>query len=104
MKHAFTVCCLAALPILIALGAAAQDNASADRIEEDWELVIASPDPDVTGPQITMTMKPDASDSSPTMLLNLNYRDQPSFSSGGSRSSSGPVTTCSRPPPRGRPC
>jgi len=73
----------AVLQIPLALGTTAGGNPSADRIEEDWELVVSSPDPSLNGPQITMTMKPAPVDSAAFMLFNLNFRDYPSFNGGG---------------------
>ena len=55
----------------------------ADRIEEDWELVLANPDPDLTCPQISTTLKLDNTDTSPVCVFSLNFRDFPSFSPGG---------------------
>ena len=57
--------------------------AGADTVEEDWELVLATPDPDVTSPQITTSMPLDASAESPALNFILNYRDTPSFVEGG---------------------
>jgi hypothetical protein len=83
MRRAFALLCLTAVPFSLALGTSVLDTPAADRIEEDWELVVASPDSSLVGPQITMTMKPSSDDSSPVMIFNLNYREQPSFSPGG---------------------
>ena len=57
--------------------------AGADAVEEDWELVLATPDPDVTSPQITTSMQLDSSVELPTMNFILNYRDTPAFAAGG---------------------
>ncbi len=54
-----------------------------DRVEEDWELVIARPDLPAAGPQITTTMRPAGLTSSPVINFNLNYRDRPQFQAGG---------------------
>ena len=58
-------------------------SATIDRIEEDWKLVIASPNPDEVGPQITTCMSPVSDGSTSFVAFNLNYRDQPSFQAGG---------------------
>lgn len=55
----------------------------ADRVEEDWELVIASPDVDGVGPQVTTSMSPSGDSSSPLVAFDLNYREYPSFQAGG---------------------
>lgn len=55
-----------------------------DAVEEDWELEIAEPDIDGVGPQVTVVMCPGADrTSSPFVVFDLNYRDQPSFNAGG---------------------
>ena len=54
-----------------------------DRVEEDWVLVIGSPNPDEVGPQITTCMSPVSDESTSFVAFDLNYRDDPSFRSGG---------------------
>jgi len=83
MSRAFALGFLLVLPICSALDANLAGPAAADRIEEDWELVIATPDPAVTCPQITTTMMPDASDPTTVLSFNLNYREAPTFYAGG---------------------
>lgn len=58
------------------------DLPSADRIEEDWELVVAEPDLSLLGPQITIVMRP-TSDNPLQAQFKLNYRDHPTFEAGG---------------------
>ncbi len=86
MHRAFSTIVLAALAI-DSIGwatLARADVSQADRIEEDWELVITSPDPAGAGPQITTSMSPTGDIAeAPFVRFNLNYRDQPSFSPGG---------------------
>ncbi len=53
------------------------------RVEEDWELVIATPDLEGAGPQITTCMAPVPSDTTRFVAFNLNYRADPSFIAGG---------------------
>lgn len=85
MPRALALMVLAALapPLAPTPAVDAGDPATADRVEEDWVLVIASTDPSLTCPQITMKMAPDADASSPAMLFNLNYRDHPDYAAGG---------------------
>lgn len=52
------------------------------RIEEDWELVLNTPDLSFPTPQIVMTMKP-ARTSSKSCLFLVNHHDNPSFKAGG---------------------
>ena len=52
-------------------------------VEEDWELVIATPDPDTTGPQIICTLSPQGNMSGLYGTLELNHQTVPDFSPGG---------------------
>lgn len=64
--------------------AAAQITLAADRVEEDWRLIVATPDVDGVGPQITTSMCPMADRTqAPFVAFDLNYREYPSFSAGG---------------------
>src|SRR5690348_6875547 len=54
-----------------------------DRVEEDWELVIATPDTVGAGPQMTTSMSPVADDTGPFVAFDLNYREYPDFVAGG---------------------
>jgi hypothetical protein len=53
------------------------------RIEEDWEMVVASPDPDCAGPQITCVMSPTGNLAGAYAAFELNQRSLPSFQPGG---------------------
>ncbi|HEV3167467.1 MAG TPA: hypothetical protein VGZ22_25895 [Isosphaeraceae bacterium] len=56
----------------------------ADQVEEDWQLVVGTPDPVATGPQITTSMCPTNDlTSSPFVAFDLNYREYPAFTPGG---------------------
>lgn len=74
---------LALLPLCVTPGADAQVDSTADRIEEDWSVTIATPDPGVTCPQISTTIKVDPSESTCSAMFTLNYRDSPTFLAGG---------------------
>jgi hypothetical protein len=52
------------------------------RVEEDWELVIGTPSPVETGPQITTTMSPYGDNTNTFVAFNLNFRMNP-FRAGG---------------------
>lgn len=52
------------------------------RVEQDWELVIATPDPTTTSPQIYIQMDPYPNSAKGGLFL-LNYQDSPSFVAGG---------------------
>lgn len=62
---------------------AGSESSDFDRIEEDWELVVANPDPVVVGPQVTTCVNPFGLAASPFVTFNLNYRERPSFQAGG---------------------
>jgi hypothetical protein len=52
-------------------------------IEEDWQVVLGTPDPVGVGPQLTTCMSPASDGSTSYFALNLNYCDSPSFQAGG---------------------
>ncbi len=54
-----------------------------DRIEEDWELSVGEPDPEIDAPQITTSMIPFPSAPNLNLQVNLNHALKPDFSSGG---------------------
>ena len=54
-----------------------------DRVEEDWALVIESPDLIAEGPQLTTSMSPAGDIDGLFVAFNLNYRGQPPYQSGG---------------------
>jgi hypothetical protein len=54
-----------------------------DQVQEDWKLVVATPDQAAVGPQITTCMSPVSDDSSPFVAFDMNYREFPSFTAGG---------------------
>lgn len=80
-------CFLSTAVVAIAFGvaaqvASAQNIKSANRIEEDWVLVVdesASPD----GPQVNTVMGPTADLSMPVVALDINYRHDPIYAAGG---------------------
>jgi hypothetical protein len=75
---------LAAFALVCSLAMGQQPAGPApDKIEEDWQVVLATPDPDATGPQLTTCMSPVSDNSTPFVAFDLNYCDYPSFSPGG---------------------
>ncbi len=72
---------LFALPLGVLLG---QTPAIVpDKVEEDWKLVVSTPDYVGVGPQITTAMSPVGDDSTPFAAFDLNYREYPNFQAGG---------------------
>jgi hypothetical protein len=53
------------------------------RVEEQWELVIATPDPGSDAPQVTCLLSPCGEIAYTHAVFELNQRTQPSFSPGG---------------------
>ncbi|MCR4416030.1 MAG: hypothetical protein NUV77_26740 [Thermoguttaceae bacterium] len=53
------------------------------RVEEDWEMVVATPDPDIAGPQVTCVISPTGSLAGVYAAFELNQRSLPSFHPGG---------------------
>ena len=54
-----------------------------DAVEEDWVLVVGTPDPQGVGPQITTAMSPVSDNSTPFVAFDIDYVEFPSFSPGG---------------------
>jgi hypothetical protein len=74
---------LATIALAGTIGLGQTTSPTIDRVEEDWQLVIASPNPDEVGPQITTCMSPVSDGSTSFFALDLNYRDYPSYQAGG---------------------
>lgn len=64
-------------------GVAHGDTPKVVRVEEDWELVLATPDPNVTAPQVTCSIFPWTGTDSLFATFELNHQSQPDFVSGG---------------------
>jgi hypothetical protein len=54
-----------------------------DTVQEDWQLVIGTPDTVEQGPQITTCMSPVSDGSTPFVAFDMNYREYPTFQPGG---------------------
>ncbi|GAC1335815.1 MAG: hypothetical protein NVSMB14_03340 [Isosphaeraceae bacterium] len=54
-----------------------------DSVQEDWQLVVTTPNTIDGGPQITTSMSPVADKSVPFVDFDLNYSELPNFASGG---------------------
>jgi len=53
------------------------------RVEEDWELVVSTPDPDTDGPQVICVSSPGEGMNSLHANFELNLRSLPGFAPGG---------------------
>ncbi|HEX5443043.1 MAG TPA: hypothetical protein VFW87_04400 [Pirellulales bacterium] len=70
---------------IIALASAVQAQApSSDvfRVEQDWQLVLLTPDASLNGPQVTCVISPLTTDDA-YCAFDLNYHTQPDYSAGG---------------------
>jgi hypothetical protein len=61
--------CLAEIPIV--------------KVEEDWELRVLNPDPNVGGPQVTCAVSPTSDIRSVYAVFEVNHRSEPDFVPGG---------------------
>ncbi len=62
---------------------AAAQTPSVVRVEEDWELVVATPDPGSAGPQVTCAISPGPDLAGVYGTFEINHRSLPSFQPGG---------------------
>ena len=53
------------------------------RIEEDWELVVTTPETTSNSPQVTCAMSATGTDESDYMSFEMNLQSQPSYAIGG---------------------
>jgi hypothetical protein len=74
---------LGLLCVLLWATAATAEEPEIVGVEEDWELVLATPDPDSTAPQIICSMSPFANVQSLHCTLELNHQTVPYFTPGG---------------------
>jgi hypothetical protein len=61
----------------------AQSSVSVTEVQEDWELVVDTPDPNSSGPQVTCSIAPHTDDDSHYAAFELNHRTLPEFERGG---------------------
>lgn len=79
--------CLQCLVLILSgerpVRALAIDVLSTVRIEEDWELVVSTPETNSNSPQVTCAMSPVGSDESAYMSFEINHQSQPDYAIGG---------------------
>jgi len=85
MYRTLTASLALAVALAVTLGASsqAQSTPQPDRVEEDWQLVLGTPNTNVNCPQLSTAMLSTGVDTDPHLVFKLNYRDQPSYQSGG---------------------
>jgi len=81
----WTFRCLLALLLTVAWAAMAhaETGPTIMRVEEDWELILATPDPDSDAPQVTCVISPTGDVTSVYAAFELNHQSLPSFTPGG---------------------
>jgi hypothetical protein len=73
----------ASLVVSLASAMAQTSSPVIDQVQEDWQLVVTTPDVPAVGPQITTCMSPVSDNSTPFVAYDLNYREYPQFAAGG---------------------
>lgn len=76
---------LLSIATLVAASAAADDPADSRivRVEEDWELVVATPDPSNDAPQVSVVFAPTADVDWAYAEFDINHHSHPDFIAGG---------------------
>jgi hypothetical protein len=74
---------MAVIPARPAGGDEPPGSPAPDRVEEDWEAVIAVPDQAAEGPQLTTCMTPHREEPSRFVAFTVNYRLRPTVQPGG---------------------
>lgn len=82
LRFALLCGALAALAMFPAM-AMGQVVGSVMKVEEDWEMVVLEPSPDITAPQITCLISPVGNIDGVYAALELNHGSMPDFISGG---------------------
>ena len=83
MSFSRSIIVLAAVFLALPGTPALAQSPTPDKVEEDWQVVIATPDIIGVGPQITTCMSPLSDVSTTFVAFNLNYSQNPSFQAGG---------------------
>jgi hypothetical protein len=74
---------LAAIVALLGSGPPAAQATDVVRVEQDWELVVSTPDAASDAPQITTSISPTGSVESLHAVFVLNHRTLPRYAAGG---------------------
>jgi len=71
------------LAVCFAAAAPAEDDAVIVRVEEDWELVVQTPDANSHGPQVSCAISPIGNVDGVYGVFVVNHRSLPAFAGGG---------------------
>ena len=84
-RSRISCCATWALVAFVALPLCAQTETPLNvmQVEEDWELVLLTPDSNTTAPQVVATMAPSQDFDSLYAAFEINHHSQPEFSPGG---------------------
>src|SRR5687767_11438678 len=74
----FRVLSVAAMLAAVAELAAAQ-SLEVVRVDEDWEMVVGTPNPETDGPQVSCVLSPIGNLSSHYLVLDLNHQGMPNY-------------------------
>jgi hypothetical protein len=74
---------LAASVLFVAASSAAEPDNRIVRVEEDWELHVATPDPDNDAPQVSVVFAPTGNVDWAYAEFDINHHSHPSFVPGG---------------------
>ena len=69
--------------LLVADAKAWADSPVVTKVEEDWELQVATPDPDGNAPQVITVISPNATIDAVHAVFELNHITQPDYAAGG---------------------
>src|SRR5689334_15934077 len=83
MRRLLSTGLLAVLALNSSMNSARAQTTPPDQVQEDWQIVIGTPDPTGAGPQLSTMLSPVSDGSQPFFIFNLNYRESPTFSPGG---------------------
>jgi hypothetical protein len=72
-----------AVAIVLSAGSLASAQGNLIAVEEDWELVLTEPDPEVVAPQVTCIMSPNNNLNDTYFAFEINHLTGPTFSPGG---------------------
>lgn len=70
--------------LLATVGASGEEEAlEVIRVEEDWRLIVSTPDVESVAPQVTTAISPTSNDDGLHATFELNHQSLPSFEAGG---------------------
>ena len=74
---------LTALILSVTASVAMAQDLTIVRVEEDWQMVVSTPDPNCDAPQITAALLPQGSTDGQFATFEVNHQDIPEYIAGG---------------------